>query len=190
MISVVQGKLFDLSSEAVTVMTHGLGYEVFCSQNTIADLETFKNKEISLFTHTHVREDALQLFGFLTRAEKQLFLSLLKVNGIGPKTAMTILSGSRTEQIINLIEKGDAKALSALPKIGKKTAEQIILALKGKLVLVEETSKTKGPHREIVSALVNLGFKSIDVEKVVTDLPKDIDFQEGVRQGLATLTNL
>ena len=152
---------------------------------------------VQVYTYTHVREDILQLFGFATKVEKQLFTTLLKVNGIGPKMAINILSGASVDQLFAMIEAEDVKALSKLPKVGKKTAEQMILTLKGKLVVHEpETKKTAAlgfgknmslSHREIASALVNLGFRSADVDTVISQLPQDIDLQEGIRQGLSAL---
>ncbi|GIL16551.1 MAG: Holliday junction ATP-dependent DNA helicase RuvA [Oligoflexia bacterium] len=194
MIAYLQGQVFDITPEALVLMVNGVGYELICSQNTLSDFESLRGKDTFLHVYTHVREDALQLFGFESKTEKQLFLSLLKVNGIGPKMAIHILSGARMEQIMEMIEKEDVKSLSKLPKVGKKTAEQMILALKGKLILTEDVKSTAGavagPQREISSALVNLGFRAQDVEKVVTQLPKTIDFEEGLRQGLAALTTL
>ncbi len=136
-----------------------------------------------------MREDALQLFGFNSLNERMLFTSLLKVNGIGPKSAMNILGAAPFSNIQSWIELGDTKALSHLPKVGKKTAEQVVLTLQGKLVRVDDASPMKSTHRqEIVSALVHLGFRLIDVEKVVEQMPPDVDFQNGVRQGLSALT--
>ena len=110
--------------------------------------------------------------------------------------AMNILSGERVERILQMIEQGDVKALSKFPKVGKKTAEQMVLTLKGKLVLEESTStamgltSARGPRKELTSALVNLGFRLTEVEKVVEDLPPDLDLQEGLRRGLAALTSM
>jgi Holliday junction DNA helicase RuvA len=142
--------------------------------------------------HTHVREDALQLFGFATETEKSLFLSLLKVNGIGPKSAVTALSGAPTTQILDWIEDSNVSALTKLPKIGKKSAEQIVLTLQGKLVRAGEAgagaSSRFVTRPQIVSALVNLGFRLPEVEKVVDQMAADTDLESGVRQGLSALS--
>lgn len=192
MIGSLRGKIQEVSSENVLIEVGGVGYECLASLGTLAELSVKRGQEIFVQTYTHVREDALQLFAFTDRAEKNLFLSLLKVNGIGPKMALNILSGDRVERILNMIEQGDAKALSKFPKVGKKTAEQMVLTLKGKLVLIESAAPAVAPgrNRELTSALVNLGFRLNDVEKVVEDLPKDVDLQEGIRQGLAALTTM
>jgi Holliday junction DNA helicase RuvA len=194
MIAIISGKLIDSNDECCVVMTGGVGYEIICSLSTLADLQEKKNKDIYLYIYTHVREDALQLFGFQTMDEKNLFLSLLKVNGIGPKSAVNILSGASPSDLAQMIDSEDVKALSKLPKVGKKTAEQMILTLKGKLVFGDTKTSSKKPafnqkHREISTGLVNLGFRSQDVEKVVAALG-EVTVEDGIRQGLASLTGL
>lgn len=190
MIGYLRGKVAELNLESMLVDVHGVGYEVLCSTHSLSDFQSYIGEEVIVWIHTHVREDAFQLFGFRTKDEKDLFLSLLKVNGVGPKSALTMLSGARANDIRDMIESGNAKALSALPKIGKKTAEQIILTLKGKLVRIETEKEVRSEtHKQITSALVNLGFKPQTVEQFVLGLPKDIQMEEGVRQGLATLSS-
>lgn len=191
MIGYLKGKILEVTNDSALIDVQGVGYEIHASLNTLADLqERMGRGEVVVWIHTHVREDALQMFGFARRDEKNLFLSLLKVNGVGPKMAMSLLSGAQTEQIHEMIEAGDAKALAKLPKVGKKTAEQIILTLQGKLVRVEAPKivKTK-VQDEIQSALIHLGFKPQVVEQFVATLPKDIETEEGVRRGLGALSN-
>lgn len=194
MIGYLKGILVEVSADNALIDVGGVGYEILASANTLSDLQSYLSKEIIVWIHTHVREDAFQLFGFHSKEEKNLFLSLLKVNGVGPKMALSILSGGRVEQIHEMVESGDAKALSSLPKVGKKTAEQIILTLKGKLVLIEPTTpnakkKNPTPHPEITSALLNLGFKIQAVEQFVSTLPTNSDVEDGVRRGLAALSH-
>ena len=189
MIGYLRGKIIEVMGESALIDVHGVGYEIHASSHTLQDLQTLLGKEIIVWIHTHVREDALTLFGFHAKDEKSLFLSLLKVNGVGPKMALSILSGGRPAQIQELIEAGNAKGLSALPKVGKKTAEQIILTLKGKLVSIEENSKVKSETlTQITSALLNLGYKSQLVDQFVATLPMDINLEEGVRKGFQTLS--
>jgi Holliday junction DNA helicase RuvA len=154
---------------------------------------------LSVWIHTQVREDAITLYGFLNKRSKMFFLSLLKVNGVGPKMAVNIMSGGSVDSLMSLIESEDAKALSKLPKVGKKTAEQIILTLKGKLVKLDDETGQKtalksnalaGSHREISSALINLGFRSQDVDRVLVDFPKEIELEEGIRTALSALTTI
>lgn len=189
MIGYLRGKIIEVMNESALIDVHGVGYEIHASAHTLEDLQTLLGKEIIVWIHTHVREDALTLFGFHAKDEKRLFLSLLKVNGVGPKMALSILSGGRPAQIQELIEAGNAKGLSALPKVGKKTAEQIILTLKGKLVSIEESSKVKSETlTQITSALLNLGYKSQMVDQFVATLPADVALEEGVRKGFQTLS--
>ena len=179
MIGYLRGKIIEILAESALIDVHGVGYEIHCSQNTLGDLTELLGKEIIVWIHTHVREDALHLFGFHSKTEKHLFLSLLKVNGVGPKMAITMLSGARPEQIQEMIEAGNAKGLSSLPKVGKKTAEQIILTLKGKLVSIEPEAKLRTEiQTQITSALLNLGFKAQNVDEFVAKLPKTIDLEE------------
>jgi Holliday junction DNA helicase RuvA len=189
MIGYLRGKIIEVLGDAALIDVQGVGYEVLASSNTLGDFTTLLGKDIIVWIHTHVREDALTLFGFHDKEEKNLFLSLLKVNGVGPKMALSILSGGRPAQIQEMIEAGNAKALSGLPKVGKKTAEQIILTLKGKLVSIDEGSKAKSESlTQITSALLNLGYKSQLVDQFVSTLPMTITVEEGVKKGFQTLS--
>jgi len=187
MISYLQGRPMRVAEDHVILLVQGVGYELHCSAQTLKAIEGRAFAE--LWVHTHVREDVLALFGFATEVEKSLFLSLLKVNGIGPKSAVHALSGAATEQIVQWIEDADVSALTKLPKIGKKSAEQIVLTLQGKLVRAGEASGRFVARPQIISALVNLGFRLADVEKAVDHMPADIDLEGGLRQGLAALTS-
>lgn len=189
MIGYLRGKIIEISAESALIDVQGVGYEILASGHTLSDLQNLLGKEIIVWIHTHVREDALQLFGFNDKEEKHTFLSLLKVNGVGPKMALSILSGARPSDISSMVEAGDAKGLSGLPKVGKKTAEQIILTLKGKLVSIEDSSKVRSEsHTQITSALLNLGYKSQLVDQFVSGLPMNTPLEEGVRKGLQTLS--
>ena len=207
MIGFLRGRIAGRDEESLTIDVGGVGYELQCSSNTLADsfaLEGAESGEVQLWVHTHLREDALLLFGFATPLEKRIFLSLLKVNGVGPKMAIKILSGATPGQLAEMIETGDVKSLSNLPKVGKKTAEQLVLTLKGKLVLEPDgqgkrpakaqpaagasAARYSGARGEILSALVNLGFRLQDAERVVSEFPETIDLQQGVRKGLQALT--
>lgn len=197
MIGYLQGIVFDVTPDVLILNVSGVGYEISTTQQTLGDAQMLMGQTVSLWIYSHVREDAFQLFGFLQRPEKEFFMQLLKVNGVGPKSALTILSGSHYTQIQKWIEAGDAKALSSLPKIGKKTAEQIVLTLQGKLVLIDSNlnaSSVKNKvirnetHRQISSALVNLGFKSQLVEEFISGVDLQIKLEDGVRLGLQKLS--
>ncbi len=193
MIGFLKGRVAEMHPEGLILDVNGVGYDVHCSSNTLDACSP--GEEASLQVHTHLREDALILFGFASRFEKNLFLSLVKVNGVGPKLALKALSSGPLSRLVDMIESGDIKGLSSLPKIGKKTAEQIVLALRGKLVLEGATEFASQPREqgrstrgEIVSALVNLGFRLQEVEQAVEALPQDVDLQEGIRKGLQSLS--
>jgi holliday junction DNA helicase RuvA len=191
MIAYLRGKLLEVTQDSAVLDVQGVGYEAACPARTIDELRSQVGQEMRLWIYTHVREDALQLFGFSSRQEKEVFISLLKVNGVGPKSALAVLSGAAAEKIISYIENGEAKALSSLPKVGKKTAEQIILTLQGKLVRVETSKNKKAENLEKIHfALVNLGFKPQSVEDFVAELPADIEVEEGVRRGLNNLSKI
>jgi Holliday junction DNA helicase RuvA len=190
LISFLSGQLIDETEGVITLLCRGVGYEVHCSSHTLGDIAD--RKVVQLWIHSHVREDQFSLFGFSSKIEKKLFLNLIKVNGIGPKLATQILSGASLDHIIDAIEEKNVKALTALPRIGKKTAEQMILTLKGALVVDKEESlqrvEPRQAHKEILSALTNLGFRSAEVEEVVQALPQDVDFEQGVRDSLRRLS--
>jgi Holliday junction DNA helicase RuvA len=194
MISYLRGQLIEVGTESVVIDVQGVGYEVTCNLSTLSDVQNQMGETVVFWIYTHVREDILQLFGFPNVNEKQFFLSLLKVNGIGPKMAINLMSGASVEAIIGMIENEDVKSISKLPKVGKKTAEQLILTLKGKLVITPDEKKLKKADKasqkpsELESALVNLGFRSQDVQLVVSQLPSHLSFEEGLRQGLAVLS--
>ena len=190
MISFLSGQIIDSDEGVLCLLCRGVGYEVTCSTNTVVDVEN--RKVVQLWIYTHVREDQFHLFGFSSKVEKKLFLSLIKVNGIGPKMAIQILSGASLDVIIDAIENKNVKALTSLPRVGKKTAEQMILTLKGALVIdKEKATATKSigqTQQEILSALTNLGFRSAEIETVISNLPDEIDFEQGVRESLKQLS--
>ena len=182
MIGYLQGTVKWCEPPSVILDVQGVGYEVACSTNTISELP--EGKSTALWIYTHVREDLIQLFGFTSQVEKKLFESLLKVNGIGPKMAIQILSGTTLDRIIDAIEQQDVKALTLLPKVGKKIAEQMILTLKGKLVL--EPGKAESQD-DLYSALTNLGFKPLDVQEIVKKVDRKKPFEEQLRSALGSL---
>lgn len=197
MIGYLKGRPAEISSESAIIDVGGVGYEVACSANTLGEIAAAAG-DVRLWVHTHVREDAISLFGFADPLEKRLFLSLLKVNGVGPKMAIKILSSGPLSSLLDMIENGDVKGLSGLPKVGKKTAEQLVLSLRGKLVVSDDAPpKAKpgaarrfaGARAEVASALLNLGFRPADVDRVVDGLPESVEIEAGVRQGLRALAS-
>lgn len=174
MIALLSGRLLYKSPESVVVDVGGVGYEVFIPLSTYYQLPG-ENGDLRLNIHTHLRDDAIQLFGFLTREELSVFQLLIGVTGVGPKLARNILSGISVDELVSSIAGGDRDRLSAIPGIGAKSAERLILELKDKVRdLAAKTAVKAGPQREkdslssdVVSALNNLGYRNVQAEEAV-----------------------
>ncbi len=162
MIAHLRGIVLEKHPNAAVIDVGGVGYAVTIPVSTFSNLPD-AGAEASLHVHTHVREDALALFGFLTTAEREIFERLISVNGVGPRLAVTVLSGLPTEELLTAIRSGDVKTLVRIPGVGRKTGERIILELREKLGALEdaETSATGTPtsglEDDVISAMVNLG---------------------------------
>ncbi|MBN1905638.1 MAG: Holliday junction branch migration protein RuvA [Deltaproteobacteria bacterium] len=178
MIAHLKGTLLSKATDSVIIDVNGLGYEVFVPLSTFYTLPDEQGHEISLHIHTHVREDALLLYGFKTILEKRIFRLLISVSGIGPKLGMNILSGIGPDALLTAIAQGDVARLQSIPGVGKKTAERIALELKDKAKLIRPDSADMPPtkiasHEErlikddAISALVNLGYTLKAAEKAV-----------------------
>jgi Holliday junction DNA helicase RuvA len=171
MIAHLRGTLLAKHPNQAIVETHGVGYDVAISVPTFSELPGV-GAEVALHIHTHVREDALNLYGFLRLAEKKLFEKLLTVSGIGPKLAITILSGMAADEMIGAIRGEDVARLTRIPGIGKKTAERMVLELRDKLPAqtgVGEVSAAQASpvEEDVISALVNLGYQRAAAEKAL-----------------------
>jgi Holliday junction DNA helicase RuvA len=173
MIAHLRGKLIAKHPNQAIVEAGGVGYDVVISVPTFSELPGLSS-EVSLFIHTHVREDALALFGFLRAQEKQLFEKLLSVSGIGPKLAITILSGMPTEAMVASIKGNNVAALTRIPGIGKKTAERMVLELRDKLdsfgISAEVVAAASPVEEDVISALVNLGYQRPMAERALAKL--------------------
>jgi len=171
MIAHLRGKLLAKHPSQAIVETAGVGYDVTISVPTFSDLPAI-GAEVALHIHTHVREDLIALYGFLRPSEKLLFEKLITVSGIGPKLAITILSGMAADEMVSAIRGNDVARLTRIPGIGRKTAERMILELRDKL---PETGPTSGPvvpamnatEEDVLSALVNLGYQRAAAEKAL-----------------------
>lgn len=169
MIAHLRGKILTKHPNQVIVDCGGVGYDVAISVPTFSELGG-EGAEVSLHVHTHVREDALALYGFLHPQEKQLFERLLTVSGIGPKLAMTVLSMAAVE-VVGAIRGNDVSRLTKIPGVGKKTAERMILELKDKLEPFGATPampRTTAVEEDVISALVNLGYQRAAAEQGVS----------------------
>lgn len=180
MIALIHGELAYKSVDHIIIDTGGVGYRLFIPLSTYYTLP--ESGRIRLHVHTHVREDALSLFGFATPAEQELFVTLIGISGIGPKLALNILSHIQVAELQGAVLAGDLKRISALPGIGKKTAERLVLELKDKLGPVtagagaatlpaSPAGTTAGdPLADVLSALVNLGYRDVQARKVLQSL--------------------
>jgi holliday junction DNA helicase RuvA len=172
MIAHLRGKLISKHPNQAIVEAGGVGYDVTISVPTFSELPALTT-EVSFFIHTHVREDALALFGFLRAQEKQLFEKLLSVSGIGPKLAITILSGMAADAMIAAIKGNNVASLTRIPGIGKKTAERMVLELRDKLDafgIAPETVAASPVEEDVISALVNLGYQRPMAERALAKL--------------------
>ena len=172
MIAQLTGTLAVKSPEHLVVDVHGVGYQVLVSLNALYALPE-PGQPVQLWIHTHVREDTLQLYGFVGLQERELFLLLTSVSGIGPRLGLNILSGVPAPELLAALEAGNLARLVAIPGVGKKTAERLVVELRDRVKQVkgdrgaEETRRAGGLESEAVSALVNLGYRRADAEKSV-----------------------
>ena len=191
MIALVAGTVVARDGETVVVDVGGVGYELIATTAALALAEP--GAAVAIPTHLHVREDALQLFGFAGDAERRIFRMLLGVNGVGPRLALAIVSAHDPERIESAVLLGDTALLSSVSGVGRKTAERICLDLKDKVAGVAApaaggATATAGddPHREARDALVALGYSVVDAEAALQDA--DGTTEERVRTGLAALS--
>jgi holliday junction DNA helicase RuvA len=170
MIARLEGVLAEKGPEAVILDVGGVGYEVRIPLSTYLELPA-EGKTIRLRIHTHVREDALQLYGFLSEAERTAFLLLIGISKIGPRIGLAILSGLPTADLVRALRDGDIGSLRRIPGVGAKTAERIVMELRDKVALLEgaagPTPTGGGIEEETVSALVNLGYVRTQAERAV-----------------------
>ncbi|GAB4488300.1 MAG: Holliday junction branch migration protein RuvA [Thermodesulfovibrionales bacterium] len=187
MIGSLRGKVLSRRPDNVLVDVHGVGYQVNLPVNVISRLPQ-EGGEVFLHIHTHVREDAIQLFGFASEDEKRIFLTLLGITGIGPKMALNILSGLSHEEFVSAIDSEDVAMLCRIPGLGKKTAHRLILELREKLPAAV-ASKDR-VFEDTLSALVNLGYKKSVALEALEKIYKQgtADIEELLRETLKRLT--
>ena len=192
MIAHLRGKLIARHPNQAIVETGGVGYDITISVPTFSDLPQ-TGSEVALYIHTHVREDQLALYGFLRSEEKQLFEKLITVSGIGPKLAITILSGMPADDMVNAIRGNDVARLTKIPGIGKKTAERMTLELRDKLPAMGEQAAAavaalSPVQDDVLSALVNLGYQRPAAEKVLSSMDRNGSFDAVFRAALAAMS--
>jgi Holliday junction DNA helicase RuvA len=183
LIAHITGKLIQKQPNSVIVDVGGVGYELTVPLSTFYDLGEV-GTQIALRAYTYVREDALQLFGFRTDREKKLFLMLISVSGIGPKLAITVLSGLSAEELVQAISGNDLAKLVSIPGVGKKTAERMLVELKDKVASIlppglephlasGSVAGGEAMREDVISALVNLGYLKAAADKAVLNTAKD-----------------
>ena len=191
MIAHLRGKLISRHPSLVIVETAGVGYDVTISVPAFAELPPL-GSEVSFHIHTHVREDQIALYGFLRPEEKQLFEKLITVSGIGPKLAITILSGMPADEMVSSIRGNDLARLTKIPGIGRKTAERMVLELRDKLppAGAEETRvipSLSATQEDVLSALLNLGYQRAAAEKALGTVEKHASFDAMFRASLSVM---
>ncbi|MDH5613639.1 MAG: Holliday junction branch migration protein RuvA [Gammaproteobacteria bacterium] len=198
MIGRLKGNLISKQPPSLLVDVQGVGYEVDAPMSTFYVLPEL-GKEVVLFTHLVVREDAQQLFGFATEHERGLFRNLIKINGVGPRLALTILSGISTDEFTSCVLDGDAVSLTRLPGIGKKTAERLIIEMRDKLpevtiqnqsiVVGTESNHNTTPVSDAVNALIALGYKAHEASRMVrtVDNAAEMESEDIIRLALKSV---
>lgn len=199
MIALLTGRLAFKAPTHLALDVQGVGYEVFVPLSTYYNLPAL-NDTVSLNIHTHVREDAIQLFGFVTQQEKDAFVLLTAVSGIGPKSALGILSSLPVHDLVSAIQAADVEKLEAVPGIGKKTAGRIVLELKDKVIKLHpaltqsgETppTGTDATFDDALSALINLGYRAQDAKEALKQVKRSkvdpVTLQELIRETLREL---
>ena len=194
MIAALRGRLLEKQPARLIVDVHGVGYDVQVPLSTYGSIGDV-GSELSLRVHTHVREEQIALFGFLTALEQQIFERLISVSGIGPKVALAVLSGITPGDLVASVQGNEPARLTTIPGIGRKTAERIVLELRDRLPAALPAATTPaGPggavRADLLSALVNLGYQRPLVEKAVGDVLKaqpDAAFDDALRQALGRL---
>jgi Holliday junction DNA helicase RuvA len=174
MIGRLRGILLEKQPPELLIETSGVAYEVQASMQTFYQLPLI-NQEIILYTHLIIREDAHQLYGFYNKQERVLFRALLKVNGVGPKLALTILSSSSPEEFVRCVNEGDTASLVRLPGVGKKTAERLVIEMRDRVVnedfiLPSSSHSINSSHQDAMSALIALGYKPQEASRALQNI--------------------
>ncbi|MBE7045036.1 MAG: Holliday junction branch migration protein RuvA [Ruminococcaceae bacterium] len=191
----IKGIFIQKYENFIVVEAGGIGYRIYTPASVLDNLPP-QGKEVRLFTHFHVREDTQDLYGFLTEEEKNLFLQLLSVSGVGPKVALAILSVNTTASFAMAVITNDVKTITKAPGVGPKVAQRIILELRDKMKTVDaapdqETAQVllqnENERSEAVSALIVLGYPASEAKKTVASLPQDLGTEDLIREALKKL---
>ncbi|NCX48671.1 MAG: Holliday junction branch migration protein RuvA [Gammaproteobacteria bacterium] len=174
MIGRITGTLLGIEHQTALVDVGGVGYEIECPISTLCELPP-AGQTVTLLTHFVVREDAQLLYGFLTHDDRESFRILIKISGVGPKLAIGVLSGLSGDELAAAVERDDVATLTRLPGVGKKTAERLLVELRGRMTSTGRTqsSNAVSPVEEAVLGLIALGYKEAEARKAINALPKD-----------------
>lgn len=188
MIGRIAGTLIEKNPPHLLVDCHGVGYEIDVPMSSFYNLPNL-GERVTLLTHFVVREDAQVLFGFLTAGERETFRQLIKISGVGPRTALSILSGLSVAELAQAVSLQEAGRLVKIPGIGKKTAERLLLELKGKLgaELAAPASVASDAQADVLQALVALGYSEREAALALKALPADVGVSEGIKMALKAL---
>ena len=188
MIGRIHGTLLDKTPPQILVDCGGVGYEIDVPMSTLYGLPAV-GQQVTLLTHLIVREDAHQLFGFATPAEREAFRALIRISGVGARIALALLSGLSVQELAQAVTAQDSARLTRVPGIGKKTAERLLLELRGKLGadLGRPAGGAAAAHADVLQALLALGYSERDATAVVSKLPPELGVDDGIRQALKTL---
>lgn len=189
MIGLIQGELISIDHSHALIACQGVGYEIECPVSTLCELPVIGSM-VTLMTHLVVREDAQLLYGFLTRRDRDVFRTLIRISGVGPKLALAILSGMTAQELAGAVERDDVQSLTRLPGIGKKTAERLLIELRDRLGPMPSgaQSTTELPIQEAIAGLIALGYKASDADKVIHAVKTGDDTPEGlIRAALRTM---
>ncbi len=174
MIGRITGTLLGIEHQTALVDVGGVGYEIECPISTLCELPAV-GQTVTLLTHFVVREDAQLLYGFLTHDDRESFRILIKISGVGPKLAIGVLSGLSGDELAAAVERDDVATLTRLPGVGKKTAERLVVELRGRMTSSgrSQSSNAASPVEEAVLGLIALGYKEAEARKAINALPKD-----------------
>jgi holliday junction DNA helicase RuvA len=185
----IAGKLVAKHPPRILIDVHGIGYELDVPMSTLYQLPG-TGMDVSLLTHLLVREDAHQLYGFATESERTLFRQLLRISGIGARTALAVLSGMSVSDLRDAVSRRDSARLTKIPGIGKKTSERLLLELKDKLdiAVIEVRAEGEGAGSDVLNALLALGYSDKEAQFAVKNLESGLTVTEGIRQALKALS--
>ncbi len=187
MIGRLTGLLIEKQPPSLCLDVNGVGYDIDVPMSTFYDLPE-AGARVTLFTHLAIREDAHVLYGFLRQEERATFRALIKVTGIGARTALAVLSGMSSADLAAAVAQQDTALLTRVPGIGKKTAERLLLELRGKLDAIAPATPTAGGQSDVLNALLALGYSDREARAAVKSLAPDLGVSEGIRAALKSLS--